>query len=162
MWIGRRNWRKASWRARAPNLHRNDIDAAIGLITPSLAGYRNESWQFPGTRAHRSLVLLAAQADTLLGQAAAKRNDAAQAHDCWVHARDRIAPIARTGSDPNFLAAWAGALLLLDDTANAQPVIEELAATGYRTPDFIALVESKKLAYPDNVQVSQRIAAAMK
>ncbi len=109
----------------------------------------------------RGWTMLAVQVEIVLGQIAATRNDTAAAQGHWKHARDTIAPLARSSNDPNILAAFASALLLLDDLDAARPLVAKLAATGYRTPDFIALVASRELAYPQNAEVTQRIAEAM-
>jgi len=111
---------------------------------------------------NRPLILLNAHANTLLGQLAAARNDLADAREYWTRARDAIAPVAQSGDGPGFLAAWATLLLLLDDVEHATPVIGKLAAMGYRTPDFAALVESRHLTYPDTTQISKRIAETVK
>jgi hypothetical protein len=94
----------------------------------------------------------------VLGQAAAQRGDLATAQGHWRRALDTIAPSARTGEDPNFLAAWASALMLLDQADAARPVVARLSAMGYRTTDFIALVASKQMDYPAHA-ASQRVAA---
>lgn len=110
----------------------------------------------------RSVILLATQAYFVAGQIAAERNDMDSARTHWLHARDTIAPVAQSGNDLNFLAVWASVLLSLDDVDAARPVVTNLSATGYRTPDFVALAERHQLAYPVNAEVTQRIAESMK
>ena len=104
-----------------------------------------------------NLTLLAADADILGGQIAAQRADAAAARGDWTRARDTIAPVARLGDDPNVLATWASALLLLNDFSAARPILEKLAAMGYRTPDFEALLKTKRLHYSVDPDVVRRI-----
>ena len=106
-----------------------------------------------------NLILLGANADIVGGQIAAIHKDMSSAHNYWTQARDAVAPITRMGDDPNVLAAWASALLLLDDSAAARPVIQKLAGMGYRTPDLDALLASKKLPYTVNADVVRRITA---
>ena len=68
------------------------------------------------------------------------------------------AAVARLGDDPNVLAAWASALLLLNDLSAVRPILQKLTAMGYRTPDFEALVKAKKLHYAVDPDVVRRIA----
>lgn len=154
-----RAWAASELESARLQLARGDADAGQVLATTALETILRLRASKPD---NRMLSLLAAQAYTLLGQIDAKRGDAAAAHGDWVQARDVIAPAAQAGNDPRFLAAWAGALLRLDQTDAAQAAVEKLAAMGYRTPDFIALVSSRHLAYPADPAVAQRIADAMK
>ncbi|HEY2397241.1 MAG TPA: toll/interleukin-1 receptor domain-containing protein [Rudaea sp.] len=140
-------------------LSRGEVEAAENLVNAARSAIEALRVKNADSRA---LILLAAQASTLFGEVAARRHEAGRARDHWLAARDTIGVAASTGEDPNFLAELASALLLLDDINQAKPVIGKLAAMGYRTPDFVALVESRQLAYPDNADVSQRIAEAMK
>jgi tetratricopeptide (TPR) repeat protein len=107
-----------------------------------------------------NLILLAANADIVRGLIATKHKDSRSARDSWTQARDAVAPIARVGNDPNVLAAWASASLLLHDLDAARPVLQKLAAMGYRTPDFDALLTAHKVSYTVDVDVVRRIAAA--
>ncbi len=100
-----------------------------------------------------NLILLSANADIVGGRVAAKRKDTKFARDSWTQARDTVAPIALVGNDPNVLAAWASALLLLHDLDAARPVLQKLAAMGYRTPDFDALLAAKKVSYTVDADV---------
>ncbi|MGA8278725.1 MAG: TIR domain-containing protein [Rhodanobacteraceae bacterium] len=109
----------------------------------------------------RGWTLFSAQVETVLGRIAAVRKDTATARRHWAQARDTVAPIARSSQDPNILAASARALLLLGDVETARSLVTKLATTGYRPPDFVALVASRKLAYPPNPEVTRRIAEAM-
>jgi tetratricopeptide (TPR) repeat protein len=104
-----------------------------------------------------NLILLTANADIVSGLIATKHKDTKSASDSWIQARDTVAPIVRVGDDPNVLAAWASALLLLDNVGAVRPVLQKLAAMGYRTPDFDALLAEKKMPYAVDAQVVQRI-----
>jgi tetratricopeptide (TPR) repeat protein len=110
----------------------------------------------------QTLALLAAQGFVVLGEIAAKRGDAAAAHAAWSKASDAIAPALRAGDDPNALATAASALLLLDETDKARPLIAKLAAMGYHTPDFAELAASRQFAYAPDPAVAQRINGAMR
>jgi eukaryotic-like serine/threonine-protein kinase len=137
----------------------HDPAAAQRLATPALAGI--ERLRSKSTD-DRNLVLLAAQAQTLLGQIAVQAGSPAAANDHWRRAVDTIAPAARTGDDPNFLAAWASASMLLGDSDAARPVVARLAAMGYRATDFVALASSRQMDFPVDAAVSPPIAAAAK
>ena len=93
------------------------------------------------------LTLLAAQAYLVLGEVAAARRDLASARDTWARARELVAPALRSGEDPNALAIAASASLLRDEPDVAQPLISRLAAMGYRTPDFDALLAAKRVTH---------------
>ena len=99
--------------------------------------------------ADRNLLLLAAQTEVLLGRIAAAQKDAARSRKIWIAARDLIAAPSRLGRDPNFLAAYASSLLLLDDNA-AGPIVKQLESIGYSTPEFASLTVGKHIAYRPN------------
>ena len=102
-------------------------------------------------RADRNLRLLEAQAHIVRGQLAMRRNEAAVAHEHWIQARAAIANDVSVGANPNFLAAWASALLLLGEADAARPAIDQLVAMGYHTPDFatvLAATNAVHLATP--------------
>lgn len=109
------------------------------------------------TPSDMNLILLSAEADIVAGRIAAERKDATAARDHWMQARQILTPIAASGDDPNVLAAWASALLLLDDVSAARPVVQKLGAMGYRTPDFAVLLAAKKVPYAVNVDFVRRV-----
>ncbi|HLI18075.1 MAG TPA: TIR domain-containing protein [Rhodanobacteraceae bacterium] len=109
----------------------------------------------------RGDLLLDAQAHLLLGRVAARTHDTATAQHEWTQARDLLQPALRAGDDPNFLAAYTETLLRLDQTEAARPIIAKLNAMGYRTPDFVALLASKRIDYPANAAFQQRLAQIM-
>ena len=139
-------------------LARGAIGRAREQAAPALATIRTLLAKRPDDRGS---LLLASQAYAVMGRIEAQRDPNA-ARDFWVQARDAVAPAARSGNDPNLLAAWTGALLLLGDTDAARPLVARLSAMGYRTPDLVALAASRQLDWPDDTASSQRIAAAMK
>jgi tetratricopeptide (TPR) repeat protein len=118
-----------------------EADHLVGLALSTIARERKAS------PSDRNLKLLESQAHTVLGQIAATRHDPAAAHQQFTEARDAVAAAAAVGADPNFLAAWASALLLLDD-ASARPVIDRLASIGYQTPDFQRVMLTAGQSYP--------------
>lgn len=137
-------------------LARHALEAAAASAHPALAVVRKLRAQSPD---NRSLLLQEAQLHLVLGTIAAQLGDTASARREWTQARDGLEPALRAGDDPNFLAAYAEARLRLDDADGAQASIAKLAAIGYRTPDFVALLESRQLAYPANAEFARRIAA---
>jgi len=141
------------------SLARNDIPGAQTHANSALAVTRKLRAKSPDDR---SLILLEAQADVVLGLLAAQRRDAAIAQKNWSQARDLLRPALRAGEDPNFLAAYAEALLRLGQTDAAQPVLARLNAMGYRTPDFVALLASRHIDYPVNTAFQQRLAQIMR
>jgi tetratricopeptide (TPR) repeat protein len=135
---------------------RGDYDAAESQVKSAMATIKAARAKTPGDL---NLTLLAANADIVGGQVdATKHKGAIAARDQWVQARDAIAPIVRVGDDPNVLASWATALLLLNDLS-ARPVLQKLAAMGYRSRDLDALLAAKKLPYAANADVVRRITA---
>ncbi|HEX2060169.1 MAG TPA: hypothetical protein VHK90_05475, partial [Thermoanaerobaculia bacterium] len=72
--------------------------------------------------------------------AAAGRTD--QARERWLEAERVLPPRSPSLRDPRILDMWARVLLLLDRDAEAQPVLADLDAMGYRSPDLDALRQS--------------------
>jgi eukaryotic-like serine/threonine-protein kinase len=122
------------------------LDTALGTISKERAASPND----------RNVQLLESTAHIARGEVAARRHDMSSARAHWSAARDVVSTAARVGADPNFLAAWASALLLLDDMKSAHPVVERLASMGYRTRDFDRLLAEKHQPYPWNAITVQR------
>ncbi|MHB8679357.1 MAG: tetratricopeptide repeat protein [Rudaea sp.] len=139
-------------------LARGGTAAALALVQSAHDGIGKLRTK---TSDNRTTLLLDAQAALLLGRIAAQRNDNAGAQDHWMHTRDLLQPALRAGDDPNFLAAFAEALLRLNQTDAAMPAIAELNAMGYRTPDLVALLARKRINYPANTAFQSRIAQIM-
>lgn len=140
-------------------LARGDADAAAkvtGRALEAIEGLRAKN------AADRNLLLLAAQADIVAGEASAGRSDVREARHNWERARDALAAAVQTGSDPNFLAAWASAQLLLNEVDAARPVVGRLSMVGFRPPDFVELVQRKKLAYGADPVFAQRITEVLR
>ena len=98
-------------------------------------------------REDRNLRLLEAQAHIVRGQLAMRRNDGADAREHWIQARETIANEVHIGANPNFLATWASANLLLGEAVAARPAIDQLVAMGYYTPDFAAVLAATNAAH---------------
>ena len=113
------------------------VNTAVSTITAERAS----------SASNRTLRLLEAQAFLVFGEAAARRHDAPTARERWARARDSISSAAHMGAEPDFLAALASALLWLDDTDAARPVVDELATMGYQSSDFDRLLTAKRQRY---------------
>jgi tetratricopeptide (TPR) repeat protein len=98
-------------------------------------------------RGDRNLRLLEAQAHIVRGQLATRRNEGVDARAHWIRAREAIANDVRIGANPNFLSAWASALLLLGEAGAARPAIDQLVAMGYHTSDFAAVLAATNMAH---------------
>jgi tetratricopeptide (TPR) repeat protein len=103
--------------------------------------------QQTGTPSDLGLILLLADADVLAGQIKHKLADEHAAREYWLKARETIAPVARVSSDPNVLATAASTDLLLDNIELARGALEQLSSMGYRTPDFDAILATKRLPH---------------
>jgi eukaryotic-like serine/threonine-protein kinase len=110
----------------------------------------------------KSLAVVLAEAEIVSGQVSRKLGDAAPARAHWTRARDLVADAARQGNDPDLLATWATALLLLGDTDAARPIAHRLQAMGYRTVDFVAVAQAGRIDFAVNEEFSRRVAEAMK
>ena len=155
-------WRRglavAELEAARLQIARGDYDAANDQLTSASATIKAVRATTPSDL---NLVLLAADLDIVAGRIAEKHKHMDVAREYWTQARDAVAPIAQKGDDPNVLATWASALLLIDDSHAAHPVLQKLAGMGYRTPDFDALLAAKKLPYAANADVVRRIRAEL-
>jgi eukaryotic-like serine/threonine-protein kinase len=140
-------WRRELARARTVSarlqLASGDSSAAERQIGEALTQFSHE--RASGTM-NRSLPLYQAEALIALGEAAARRQDPA-AREHWAAAREALSPVARIATDPETLATWVRILLLLEDSAAAQPVLERLGTMGYRPPEFDSLLKSTRQAY---------------
>ena len=139
-------------------LARHDTAGAEKIAVPARDALSNLLKDSPD---NRNLILLAAHAEIVFGQITAAGGEAAASREHWARASEQLAGPASSGSDITFLAAWATSLLLLDDVKAADPVVSKLAAMGYRTPDFVALTNSKQVAFPADAALAQRIAAIL-
>jgi tetratricopeptide (TPR) repeat protein len=143
----------ASWRQELASaeiewahleLAEGELAEAQASLSPAIESIAAQRAVSPDDRALR---LLEAQAFLVRGEVQSQRGDSANAREDWIRARDAIATAAKVGADPNFLCTWAMALLLLDDSIGARPILDQLAAMGYQTPDLQTLVRAKKQRY---------------
>lgn len=144
-----RAWRKAlagaqieTGQLRLATARAADAEQALSAAIATISSERKAN------PADRELRLLETQAHMALGQLSARRSDPSAARAHWSQAQDAIGSAAQIGADPNYLAAWASTLLLLDDSDAAHPVIEQLRSMGYWTTDFASLLAVKQQRYP--------------
>ena len=141
-------WRRELARAQVESarlyLARGNIADAENLLNTALAAIQGER---VGGTVNRNLQLYEAEALIALGEVLARRQNLAAARERWEQARGTIGGAARVGADPDFLATWTKALLLLGDTTTARPVLSQLALMGYQTPDLEALLQTTKQSY---------------
>ena len=100
----------------------SDADAAV----QTLEGLRGPA------AADRQVARIRSLAHALQGRIWTARHDAARARAAWTQALDAIEPVARDTSDYQFLDPLARALLALDRTGEAAPILEKLKTMGYR------------------------------
>jgi tetratricopeptide (TPR) repeat protein len=155
-------WQQQSAEARLEQsrlrLARKDADGAAADAAAAKAAVGQLLGKDPGDR---SLILLAAQADLVLGRIAAARGNSSAANQYWTHALETLLPATQSGADPNFLAAYCEALLRLDQAEAARRVVARLSAMGYRTATLVTLASRRHLTYPINAEFSRRIAQIM-
>ena len=113
---------------------------------------------FAGARDDVTSQLVVAQMHLLEGDIAAAQGNDVGARAAWTKAADMIGGRASSSKNPALLDAWISARLRLADTASPGPKLEALLRTGYRDPDFIALVEKHALPLPPSGVIARRIA----
>jgi len=118
--------------------------SALALLDPLLADEPDDRPTLLSTLSARLLL-----AD-LIGQ-----SDATAAEALRMGTLDAIGR-QQTG-DPRLDALRVSALLALDRTSEAQPVIRRLWRTGYREPTLSALLRREGLPYPTNTDFTQRL-----
>ncbi len=65
------------------------------------------------------------------------------ARNDWMAAKSALDNAARRSRDPDILAPWASACMLLDRRASADNLIDHLVASGYRHPEFMSINVSR-------------------
>ena len=96
----------------------------------------------PDDRSVRSYLALTY---VLLGRIHRQLGRPADASDAWSRAVEIIEPFAIGSGDPRLLEPWARALLHLGRRDQASSIVDSLAATGYASPDFLALCRENEL-----------------
>lgn len=91
---------------------------------------------------HEATVL--AKALVLRGRHRSHIGRAIDARSDWERAIGLIDAIAMTSRDPNVIAPWACAHVLLDRRQRVETQIAWLTKIGYREPDFVAIADSNR------------------
>lgn len=137
----RRELASAEIEAGRLGMARGDLPEADRELKDALAIVTGERSTNPGDR---NLRLLEAQGYLVEGQLAWREGEHDSARSDWTRSNDVLS--SESGVDPNLLAIRATALLLLNDR-RAGAFVDQLAATGYETPEFRALLAAKKQPY---------------
>ena len=123
--------------------------AALAILGPMLSKHPNR----------RDTLLATVTAKLLLASVMADPKSAQSLREQSLQA---IQATKVNQDDPRLLALEVHALLTLDRTVDARPLIERLWHEGYCDPGFVALLKRNRIAYPMNVPFAQKIATVMK
>jgi hypothetical protein len=99
----------------------------------------------------RGASLAMANAQWLLGTLADARGQAEGAKAAWSRGLSALSVFGADSNDPDQLATQAQLLHALGRHGEAQPLIDRLAAMGYRDAEFIAWADSRGAAGRDTV-----------
>jgi eukaryotic-like serine/threonine-protein kinase len=126
---------------------RAQAQRALGTLVPRVAGQPDD----------QSLLLDTAVAKLLLADAG---SDAPSAQRLRNEALQVTQSAKSHDSDPRLLALQVEALLGLQRSADAKPVIERLWGLGYRDPALLTALQRRHVDYPVNVAFARRIATS--
>ncbi|MGH8172066.1 MAG: TIR domain-containing protein [Rhodanobacteraceae bacterium] len=101
--------------------------------------------------------LVVAQSDLLHGDIAAALGETESARKAWSAAAAAISARANASKDPALLDAWIGARLRLGEADDLTPELDALLRTGYRDPDFMALIGQYGTSAPERGALQARI-----
>jgi hypothetical protein len=87
--------------------------------------------------------LASAQVQVTLGDIAEAQGNDVLARIAWARGRDLIDDRAKASRDPAMRQTWLGARLRIGGDAEAIVAAQQLANSGYRDPDFVAVLEAK-------------------
>ena len=102
--------------------------------------------------------LSSAQVQLALGDIAEAEGNHVLARTAWARARDLIEDRVKASKDPAMRQAWLSARLRIGGDADAIVAARELANSGYRDPDFVALLEAQGIPIEATNVVTKRIA----
>jgi tetratricopeptide (TPR) repeat protein len=106
----------------------------------------------------RANSLAGAQTDLILGDVALAKGDTANARAAWTRVNDSIGEEAIKSKDPAMRDAWLGARLRLGTDADAASSAQALVDSGYRDPDFIAMLDTRGIVFLAEGTATKRIA----
>jgi len=131
---------------------------ADDLIRAADQGFRPMVKGEPSDRTH---ALVLARIDIVAGDVAEVRNDSAAAQRAWQRADATTREFASTSRDPSWVDTRIGVLLRLHDIEAAQPLLDQLAAIGYRHADLIATASAHGIAFEPDLEAGRRVAIAV-
>ncbi|AIF45968.1 toll/interleukin-1 receptor domain-containing protein [Dyella japonica] len=126
----------------------NEATQALSVLTPMQARKPDE----------RSLLLDTARARLLL---AAASPGSAASHQSREAALKDLSSAISANNDPRLLALHVEALLSLDRRADADPIVRQLWASGYRDLELLAALKRNDIDYPSHAASEQRLHAAV-
>jgi tetratricopeptide (TPR) repeat protein len=106
----------------------------------------------------RSILIATANARLLLAQTS---DDASLAEQLRSSVLEALHVGRGVGNDPRLLDVEVTALIGLGRTAEIQPLVQRLWASGYRDPTLFALLQRERIDYPVNKEFQQRLQAAI-
>jgi tetratricopeptide (TPR) repeat protein len=139
----------------AQSLAAGDIDQAHAQASQALAVLAPMHQAQPG---ERTLLLDTAIARLLL---AATTGDAGKAMPWREDTLKDIASVKSGAGDPRLLALRVNALLSLNRTPEAAPLVQQLWDSGYRDLELLATLKHHDIDYPANAAFQQRLQAAL-
>jgi len=86
--------------------------------------------------------------------------DAQLAQSLRLEALHAMQAVTSGAGDPRLLALQVEALVDMDRTAEAQPLIRQLWTSGYRDGALLAVLQRKQIAYPVNADAQRKLLAA--
>ena len=135
--------------AHQPGAARMQAQRALHILEPMLVKQPDD----------RGTLLATTTARLLLADASA---DPQTARGLREQALRTMGAVKTSRGDPRLLALQVEALLALDRKAEAQPLIKQLWAGGYRDPALLAVLQREHIDYPINAAFAQRLATIMK
>jgi tetratricopeptide (TPR) repeat protein len=128
------------------------------LIRTADAGFRP---MVSGEASDRTNALVLARIDIVVGDVAEAKGDSAAAERAWRDAEATTREFGSTSRDPAWLDTRISVLLRLRDFDTARPLLEQLAAMGYRPPDLVAGASARGVAFEPDAEAGRRIAIAV-
>lgn len=130
------------------------VDAARELAQAALLRVQDLRTAQPDDRA---ILLAFVDAKLLLADVSADADVAAPLRTDALHAMQSVTSGA---GDPRLLARQVEALLDLHRAAEAQPLIRRLWSSGYRDGALLAVLQERRIAYPVNAELQQKLLMA--
>jgi hypothetical protein len=128
------------------------------MIDAAQARFRDVVKEDAADRANAQVL---ARMDIVAGDVAQAKGDADSARRAWLAADAATRELGNASRDPAWLDARASALLRLGDVDAARPLLEQLAAMGYRQADVLASANARDLSLEPDAEAGRRISAAV-